>query len=98
MIVPASYAAAPGIRYQCTPFIPSPDAAPDPEYDPDADPDVAQTFGIFGDIGDTANSSDVRDHLLAANPDVILNTGDFTYAGEMPARAFPAQVSSAQHS
>ena len=42
----------------------------------------AQTFGIFGDIGDTANSSTVRDHLLAANPDFILNMGDFVYAGE----------------
>jgi len=39
-------------------------------------------FGVFGDLGDTANSSTVRDHLLAANPDFILNTGDFTYAGE----------------
>ena len=37
---------------------------------------------MFGDLGDTANSSTVRDHLLAANPDFILNTGDFTYAGE----------------
>ena len=44
----------------------------------------AQTFGVFGDLGDTANSSTVRDHLLAANPDFILNTGDFTYAGELP--------------
>ncbi len=41
-----------------------------------------QMFGVFGDLGDTANSSTVRDHLLAANPDFILNTGDFTYAGE----------------
>ena len=49
---------------------------------PDSCTACAQVFGVFGDLGDTANSSTVRDHLLAANPDFILNTGDFTYAGK----------------
>ena len=36
--------------------------------------------GVWGDIGDTANSSATLDSLAARNPDIILSMADFTYA------------------
>lgn len=38
-------------------------------------------IGIFGDLGDTLNSSDTLNHLQGNNPDIIYNVGDLSYAG-----------------
>ena len=40
-----------------------------------------QRIGVFGDLGQTANSSTTIAHLITNNPDIILMVGDFTYAG-----------------
>lgn len=34
------------------------------------------TIGVFGDLGDTYNSSTTLNHLQANSPQVILNVGD----------------------
>ena len=39
------------------------------------------TIGVFGDLGDTMNSSTTIAHLIANSPDIVLNTGDYVYAG-----------------
>ena len=37
-------------------------------------------IGVVGDIGQTVNSSQTRNHLSANKPQVIINVGDLTYA------------------
>ena len=44
-------------------------------------------IGIFGDLGDTSNSSTTLQHLIANSPDMVLNTGDMV-------RALPAIAAS----
>lgn len=44
-------------------------------------------IGIFGDLGDTSNSSTTLQHLQANSPDMVLNTGDMVRA--LPALAAP---------
>lgn len=33
-------------------------------------------IGLFGDLGDTLNSSDTLNHLQGNNPDIVYNVGD----------------------
>ena len=42
------------------------------------------TIGVFGDLGDTYNSSTTLNHLQANSPQVILNVGDLVRACLMP--------------
>lgn len=39
-------------------------------------------IGVWGDIGQTDNSSATFNALAARNPQVIINTADFTYSGK----------------
>lgn len=39
-------------------------------------PLAGMTIGVFGDIGDTINSTVTLGHLAANSPQVILNVGD----------------------
>ena len=43
-------------------------------------------MGLSADIGQTVNSSQTRDHLIANKPDVILNIGDLSYADHVRSR------------
>lgn len=49
-------------------------------------------IGVWGDIGQTANSSATFDALMGRNPQLIINCGDFSYAGELlaPSKSVPA--------
>lgn len=42
------------------------------------------TIGVFGDLGDTYNSSTTLNHLAANSPQVILNVGDLVRVSMMP--------------
>lgn len=37
---------------------------------------VEMRIGVFGDLGDTSNSSDTLNHLIGNSPAIVLNTGD----------------------
>ena len=42
------------------------------------------SIGVFGDLGDTYNSSTTLNHLQSNSPQVILNVGDLVRAFLMP--------------
>ena len=46
------------------------------------DSKTSTRIAVWGDIGQTSNSSLTLDALAARNPDLILNLADFTYAGK----------------
>ena len=47
-------------------------------------------IGVFGDLGDTLNSSNTLASVMNYNADLILNTGDFIYADVHLSSADPA--------
>ena len=41
-------------------------------------------IGVFGDLGDTSNSSATLGHLLTNQPAMVLNTGDLVWTSPTP--------------
>ena len=39
-------------------------------------------LGLVGDLGQTENSAQTLEHLMANGPASVLNVGDLSYAGE----------------
>ena len=46
-------------------------------------------IGLFGDLGDTLNSSDTLNHLQGNSPDIVYNVGDLSYADKHYPAASP---------
>jgi predicted phosphodiesterase len=45
-------------------------------------PTYPYTVGVFADVGQTINSSDTINHMIASDPDIVVLLGDFTYADD----------------
>ena len=37
-------------------------------------------LGLFGDLGQTEDSAETLEHIIASNPQSVLNVGDLSYA------------------